>query len=461
VLRADESDAVLDEGWNGKVQFVGHEPSSTTVVNPYGELTPPAEEEQPEIELSDPGEEVGGEPVPPPAPPMLGETDAGTTAPPEQVEEPPEPEEPAAPEEPAEPAEPVQPPEPSEPTEPAQPAEAPGEPVDQVPPSEAPGEDPHPPVETPEAPPEAPGDGSDDAFYEPEETPASPPDPEVVPPDPTVECVDWMTLYEISAFNLVVIEDFVAGFSDVECRVLAGGDVDLKHFSVAHSEPGGVAITAGGDVLIRHATIHGQVVHGGDLRTESTALVDIPEGEPASRREAAAVNAADLNDALVSASTVLFTLPPNGATEVSERGEVRFTGNDLDLNVFILTSEQLSQASFMEIDVPAGATALVNIPGPNALVFSNFAIRPRMTTPSLILFNAPEAASVRIFAFGMVGSLLAPRATVDFDNGQMIGTLMVRSFPGDRLADGQPDGQMNCAPFRGTLCPPGPPTYKK
>ena len=102
----------------------------------------------------------------------------------------------------------------------------------------------------------------------------------------------------------------------------------------------------------------------------------------------------------------------------------------------------------------------INIPGADPLIFSNFAIRTRMTTPSLILFNAPETASVRIFAFGMIGSLLAPRAVVDFDNGQMIGTLMVRSVPGDRLDDGQPDGQMNCAPFRGTLCPPRPPTFK-
>jgi choice-of-anchor A domain-containing protein len=213
--------------------------------------------------------------------------------------------------------------------------------------------------------------------------------------------------------------------------------------------------------MIRHATIHGQIVHGRSLRTGNTALVSIPEGEPESLHDPLAVDPVELASVLDGASLALFSLPPNGETTVNESFEILLSGADLDLNVFVLTPEQLERASLMEVAVPMGATVLVNVPGDGSLVFSNFAMVLRDTTPSLVLFNAPSATSVRIFAFGMMGSLLAPRAVVDFDNGQMRGTMMVRSFPGDRLTDGQPDGQLNCSPFRGTLCPPGTPTFVK
>ena len=85
---------------------------------------------------------------------------------------------------------------------------------------------------------------------------------------------------------------------------------------------------------------------------------------------------------------------------------------------------------------------LVNVDGTSDTLH-NAGISVNGTTRQKVLFNFPTATSLSISGIAVQGSVLAPRAAVNFSNGTVNGTLIGATFSGS--------GQLNNYPFTGCL----------
>lgn len=252
------------------------------------------------------------------------------------------------------------------------------------------------------------------------------------------------------AYNVFVTGDYVSGYSDAEGKVAAGGNVDIWHYSVALENPNGNALVAGGDVTLADVAIQGNVVAGGEVSLDNSGLYPT-DGSSGRTVRGTILDFEEEARNLVTASELLGGLEPSGTVAVWG-SEIALNGDDPKLNVFLVAGSAVSGATYFQINVPEGSDVVVNLSGSN-LEFSNFGIFPTNIETGRVLFNAPDATSVRIEAFAFSGSLLAPLASVDFDNGQFNGTLVARELAGDGMEDSQSDGQFNHRPFTSIYCP--------
>ncbi len=250
-------------------------------------------------------------------------------------------------------------------------------------------------------------------------------------------------------YNVFLTGDYVAGYSDAEGKVAAGGDVDVWHYSVALQNPNGNALVAGGDVALADAAVQGDIVAGGRVTMNNSGLYPT-DGSRGQTLRGTVLDFEEVGRNLAMASELLGGLEPNGNTSVWG-SEITLSGNDQALNVFLVSGSAVSSASYFSISVPSSSDVVINLSG-SSIEFSNFGIFPTNIDASRVLFNAPDATDIRIEAFAFSGSLLAPYAAVDFDNGQFNGTLMARELEGDGMDDDQSDGQFNHRPFSSVYC---------
>ncbi len=105
------------------------------------------------------------------------------------------------------------------------------------------------------------------------------------------------------------------------------------------------------------------------------------------------------------------------------------TGADQDLNIFSLASTDLTNISNFVINTPTGASVVINISG-TSVTLGNFGYslngQSLSAAADKLLFNAYQANSLTHFSLG--GTLLAPNATVDFNNGTFTGTLIANNL---------------------------------
>ncbi|MEM9554297.1 MAG: choice-of-anchor A family protein [Acidobacteriota bacterium] len=246
-------------------------------------------------------------------------------------------------------------------------------------------------------------------------------------------------LGESGGFNLFLLGDLTQSATDSEGRVAAGGDVDLTSYSVGLllGTLGGDSLVAGGDLRFHNGQVHGgDLAHGGSLDMMSSTVLDgvAYQGTPVDFA-AAAVALDALADGLAGE-------PTNGTTDVAPWGAITLEGTDSERNVFRLAALDLASATSLTIEVPAGATAIVNVDG-SSVTIQNFGISLDGATNGTVLWNLHEADSLQMSGIGMLGSVLAPAAVVTFNNGQLNGTLV-----GAELTGG---GQLNHHPFAGCL----------
>src|SRR5262249_52585356 len=104
------------------------------------------------------------------------------------------------------------------------------------------------------------------------------------------------------------------------------------------------------------------------------------------------------------------------------------------------------------ISAPAGATVLVNVSGDSAQM-QNMGLSVSGTDRQHVLFNFAGATALTLGGIAVEGSVLAPRANVTFNNGNLEGTLVARSLAGS--------GEFHNFPSQAsvpTAQPPAPPS---
>ena len=134
--------------------------------------------------------------------------------------------------------------------------------------------------------------------------------------------------------------------------------------------------------------------------------------------------------ALTQASAILgnFAATTTGKVD-TEHGHLWLTGSEAGLNVFNVTTEQMTGISQLKIEAPTTSTVLVNVTGStlNMMYFGMLA----NVTASNILFNFKDATALSFAGFGWQGSILAPGAAVAAKWGEFNGSVIVKSLEGN------------------------------
>src|SRR5205823_1898109 len=124
------------------------------------------------------------------------------------------------------------------------------------------------------------------------------------------------------------------------------------------------------------------------------------------------------------------------------------TGTNPTLDVFTVAASQLASANGLQISAPAGATVLVNVSGTAGQV-QYFGMTVSGTDRQHVLFNFAAATTLTVAGISVQGSVLAPRADVTFNNGNLEGTLVAKSVTGS--------GEFHNFPPQVQLPAPAPP----
>jgi choice-of-anchor A domain-containing protein len=228
-------------------------------------------------------------------------------------------------------------------------------------------------------------------------------------------------------FNLFVLGAINTSSSSTGGRVAAAGNITLASYNVGrdltNSNGSRDDLIAGANITFSNGQVaNGNAVYGG---TGTFTNVSFPHGS--ARQD----NVLDFNAAgqyLRNASTAWAALATNG-TISWQANRYTLTGNQPGLNVFNISGANLATATRLSINAPAGSTVLVNVSG-TSVALRDFGITINGTTREKVLYNFSQATSLSITGLGVQGSLLAPRAVLNFVNGQINGNLIAASFTG-------------------------------
>lgn len=256
--------------------------------------------------------------------------------------------------------------------------------------------------------------------------------------------------------------------SDFEGPVAAGGAVRLSHMAVNTVAGTTVALSAGGDVVLRDGHVHGDLEAAGNgtlasygvdgtLRVAGT-LVEGPGsyGAWGYARPSTGGAAAALADTLISASADLAAWSPSSWITLGASGYLPITATGA-VEAFEVDGTDLAAAQGLRITAPSSATVLVNVHGTTVAVEEKDVALTGGITPGHVLFNFPSATSLTLRNVAIPGTVLAPHAVVQFREGLVVGGLFVKDLQGNRWGrthaaaftclPGESGGQVNFAPF--------------
>ena len=241
-------------------------------------------------------------------------------------------------------------------------------------------------------------------------------------------------------FTIFTIESYQANNTDCTGRIAVGGPATYNNFGVGSSLPNSNGTR---DDLIVAGTLswnNGQSFNGNVQVIGSANMnnVGMPNG---SVGDSVAIDFDDAETELQLLSNALFSSSANGCVSNSW-GQLNMTGSDPDINIFHLSQSDLNPLWGMSITVPQGSSVLVNVDH-HAMQLNNFQPVLNGCSPSDVLFNFPIANSVQLNGIGWQGTILAPTANIQFNNGQIDGALVCRTIQGN--------GESHHAPFDGDL----------
>lgn len=230
-------------------------------------------------------------------------------------------------------------------------------------------------------------------------------------------------------FNLFVLKDFTAPSSDVEGKAAVGRDMSISNYSVGfvlnESFSNQDVLVVGRDLYFTSGRIYyGNVAYGGSTNLPvSQASID---GELRKDYPINFENAATYLNAL---SVTLSEYEVNETSDVTYDGlRIFLNGTDPYLNVFKIDGLKLDEAVEVIVNVPNGSVALINIDGNN--IHWSGGLEIIGTDKTNILYNFYQSTKLKISDIDVRGSILAPKADVDFPSGLISGQLIAKSMTG-------------------------------
>jgi choice-of-anchor A domain-containing protein len=223
----------------------------------------------------------------------------------------------------------------------------------------------------------------------------------------------------IEGANLIVLNDAAPSGADVEGRMYVGHNATFPGgyaVNAAGTEAGtnDYALVVGNDLTVNGGTVNGAIAFGGEMNGSITATGGITNATP--------VDFVELTDDMLYWSDTLAASEPNGT--VSGGAGLTLTGTDTDINVFEVDASALAAASSLSITVPDGSTVVINVIGTEVSI-TNMGFSYIGTDSQHVIFNMPQAETVFMSGISLQGTLLAPRADLNFENGNAEGQTIV------------------------------------
>lgn len=221
--------------------------------------------------------------------------------------------------------------------------------------------------------------------------------------------------------NVYALQNFSGTYSDVEGSLVAGGNVTLDGYSVndrngdAFGNPG-YALVAGGKLVLTNGSIKNGVTYAGGGKSVTSA-------------DTAGFSASNPVDFTAAAS--YYTNLAGALSGVAATGSAARSGSSVSLkgsggavDVFNLTAAQLNGATWWQTsNLAANETLIFNVSGAGAY-FNNMSFSE--LSGYNVLFNFYQATELNVN--GVVGSILAPFATVTGSGGAVHGNLVVNNW---------------------------------
>jgi len=140
----------------------------------------------------------------------------------------------------------------------------------------------------------------------------------------------------------------------------------------------------------------------------------------------------------------LANFTTNGTTAISAGGTVfTFAGTDPSRNIFSVNGAALAAGDQFNFSVPATSTAIVNVTGASA-VFDSASLALGALAPGHLVWNLPQATTVRVTSVGFKGTLLAANAAVTMSSASPDGALIAGSLSASNTG-------FTWKPFNGSL----------
>jgi choice-of-anchor A domain-containing protein len=183
-------------------------------------------------------------------------------------------------------------------------------------------------------------------------------------------------------------------------------------------------VVQGSLTYINGQVFRGSVIHQGAFLGSG---VGVPNGTVTQAAVGSVVDFAAASSYLTTASTYWGGLAPNST--VTNLGVLQLSGSDPGVNIFRITAAALASAAGIVVTAPSGSTVLVNVDG-TSVQFQNMGVTINGTTRQNVLFNFYQANSLTIQGVSVEGSVLAPFAALDFNNGMVSGNVIAGSVSG-------------------------------
>ena len=222
--------------------------------------------------------------------------------------------------------------------------------------------------------------------------------------------------------NLYTARDFNGHSSDVEGSIVAGGNVTIQNYAVNLNNQkayGDYAVVAGGDIKLTGGSIsNGKTYAGGTTSLQQASQV-AGGGTPP-------LDFAATSQQFKALANTLSGLSATGSVESLWSGaKVTGSGNHT-LDIFNVSADMFRNSShWMLNDLAVGQTLIFNVSGQIGS-FNDGGISFEPLSGYNVLFNFFEATEVNVR--GVIGSVLAPNATVKADWGVINGNVIVDSW---------------------------------
>ncbi len=243
-------------------------------------------------------------------------------------------------------------------------------------------------------------------------------------------------------FNVFAICSVNFPSSDTECKMAVGWDAYLSFYSVGDKLPPSAgtedALVVGRSLTFTSGAVFGgNVVYGTttNLPVQTVSIVDGSLIHDPNRIDFLAAAAYLKN---LSSNLAGYTVNGNANTQW---GGLVLTGTDPHLNVFHVSGNEINSAHTLTINAPNGSVVLVNIAGDDIIWSGGLFVNG--TSRNNVLYNFYEATYITIQGIQIEGSILAPRAFVNFEGGQHNGQMIAKYISGR--------GQFNCDMFMGHI----------
>jgi len=232
-------------------------------------------------------------------------------------------------------------------------------------------------------------------------------------------------------YNEFIFNNSTRSNVDTQGQVAVGGNAKFNNFTIGTSITksniyGADSLIVGGELSGKQAVISGY----GNAEFGSSSIKHIyynGGGTGSEWKETDLFTSAAAY--LKQESTYLAGLDANGTTSVAWGG-ITLEGKDAELNIFSLSGAVLSKANGFTIEAPSSSTIVVNIDG-DADSMKNFGFTLKGgLDASRILYNFSDATKLTLSGISVQGSVLAPFASVTFNNGQLNGNLIASSLSG-------------------------------